>query len=185
MYKKGLCHDKICLIISFLHQFSLVTQSCLTLCNPMDCSTPGLPLHYQLPPRVGSNSCPSSRWCHPTISPSVAPFSSHLQSFPASGSFLVSQLSASDGQSIGASASESILAMNIQDWFPVLDGSMLIAQLDFGRICKWNIPPLLHLALLSSPSPHTKTKNATWNTSSKECRVTPALGVPRTGDFQA
>ena len=72
-----------------------------------------------LSPRACSNSCPSSWWCHPTISSSVVPFSSCLQSFPASGSFLMSQLFASDGQSIGASASASVLPMNIQDWFPL------------------------------------------------------------------
>ena len=65
------------------------------------------------------NSRPSSRWCHPTISSSVIPFSSCLQSFPASGSFPVSQLFASDGQSTGASASASVLPMNIQGWFPL------------------------------------------------------------------
>ena len=69
--------------------------------------------------RVCSNSCPLSRWCHPTISCSVIPFSSRLQSFPASGSFLVSQFFASGGQSIGVSASASVLPMNIQDWFPL------------------------------------------------------------------
>jgi len=68
-------------------------------------------------PRVYSNSCPSRRWCHPTISSSVIPFSSRLQSFPASGSFPVSQFFASGGQSIGVSASASILPVNIQDWF--------------------------------------------------------------------
>ena len=66
-----------------------------------------------------SNSHPSSRWCHPTISSSVIPFSSCLQSFPASGSFPRSQFFASGGQSIGVSASASILPMNIQDWFPL------------------------------------------------------------------
>ena len=66
---------------------------------------------------VYSNSCPLSQWCHPTISSCVIPFSSHLQSFPASGSFQMSQLFASCGQSIGASASASVLQMNIQDWF--------------------------------------------------------------------
>ena len=66
-----------------------------------------------------SNSCPSSWWCHPTISSSVDPFSSCLQSFPASGSFPMSQFFASGGQSIGVSASASVLAINIQDWFPL------------------------------------------------------------------
>ena len=81
------------------------------------------PQHARLPcpsptPGVHSNPCPSSRWCHPTISPSVIPFSSCLPSFPASGSFLMSQLFTTGGQSIGASASASVLPLIIQDWFP-------------------------------------------------------------------
>ena len=68
--------------------------------------------------RVYSNSCPLSRWCHPTISSSVVPFC-HLQSFPASGSFQMSQFFALGGQSIGVSASLSVLPKNIQDWFPL------------------------------------------------------------------
>ena len=66
-----------------------------------------------------SNSCPLIWWCHPTISSSVIPFSSHLQSLPASQSFQMSQLFASCGQSIGVSASTSVPPMNIQDWFPL------------------------------------------------------------------
>ena len=65
------------------------------------------------------NSCPLSWWCHPTISSSVVPFSSHFQSFPASGSFQMSQLFPSGGQSIGISASTSVLPMNTQDWSPL------------------------------------------------------------------
>ena len=72
-----------------------------------------------LSPRVCSNSCPLSKWCYLTISSSVVPFSSCLQSFPASGSFLMSRLLASGGQSIGASASASILPMNIQGSLPL------------------------------------------------------------------
>ena len=68
-------------------------------------------------PRAYSDSCASCRWCHPTISSSVIPFSSHLQSFPASGSFPMSWFFASGGPSIGVSASTSVLPMNIQDWF--------------------------------------------------------------------
>ena len=80
--------------------------------------------HPRLPcplptPRAYSNSCPSSRWCHPTISSSVVSFFSCLQSFPAPGSFPMSQLFASDGQSMAASASASVFSMNIQDWFPI------------------------------------------------------------------
>ena len=68
-------------------------------------------------PRAYSSSCPLSRWCHPTISSPVISFSSCLQSFPVSGSFPMSQFFASGGQNIGASASASVLPMNIQDWF--------------------------------------------------------------------
>ena len=76
--------------------------------------------HTRLPcpsPTPGMCSCPSSGWCHPTILSSVVPFSSCLQSFPASGSFPMNQLFASGGQNTGASASASVLPMNIQDWF--------------------------------------------------------------------
>ena len=70
-------------------------------------------------PEVYTNSCPLSRWCHPTVSSSVFPFSSCLQSFPASGSFQMSQVFASGGQSIGVWASTSVLPMNTQDWCPL------------------------------------------------------------------
>ena len=78
--------------------------------------------HARLPcpsptPGIHSDSRPSSRWCHPTISSSVVPFSSRLQLFPASGSFPMSQFFASGGQRIGTSVSASVLPMNIQDWF--------------------------------------------------------------------
>ena len=81
--------------------------------------------HTRLPcpsptPGVYSNSCPLSRWCHPTISSSVVPFSSCPQSFPGSRSFPMSQFFASGGQSVGVSALVSILPMNIQDWFPLV-----------------------------------------------------------------
>ena len=80
--------------------------------------------HARLPcpsptPGACSNSCPASQWCHPTISSSVIPISSSLQSFPASGSFPRSQFFASGGQSIGLSASASVFPMNIQDPFPL------------------------------------------------------------------
>ena len=93
-----------------------VTKLCPTLCDPMDLSMPGFPvLHHA--PRICPSSCPLNQWCHPTISSSVAFFC--LQSFPASGSFPMSQLFTSDGQNTGASASASVLPMNIQDWFPL------------------------------------------------------------------
>ena len=81
--------------------------------------------------RACSNSCPMSQWCHPTISSSAVPFSSCLQSFPASGSFPVSQLLTSCGQSIGASGSASVLLRNIQGWFP-LGVTCLISLLSKG-----------------------------------------------------
>ena len=99
-------------------QFSSVAQSCPVLCNSMDCMQ-AKPPYLSPTPGAYSNSCPLSQWCHPTISSSVIPFSSHLQSFPASGSFQISQFFTSGGQSIGASASISVLPTNIQDWFPL------------------------------------------------------------------
>ena len=82
------------------------------------------PQHARLPcpsptPGAYSNSCPSSQWCQPTVSYSVIPFSSCLQSFPESGSFQMCQFLASGGQSIGVSASASVLPVNVQDWFPL------------------------------------------------------------------
>ena len=112
-------------------QFSSVAQLCLTLCDPMDCRTPGLPVH----PGVYSNSCPLSWWCHQTISSSVIPFSSCLQSFPVSGSFQMSQFFASGGQSIGVSASTSVLTMSIQDWFPLgLTGWLSLQSRGLSRV---------------------------------------------------
>ena len=86
------------------------------LCDPMDCSMPDSPVLYNL---LEFAQTSLSLWCHPTISSSVAPFSSCPQSFPALGSFPLSWLFASGGQSIGASASVTVLPMNIQDWFPL------------------------------------------------------------------
>ena len=93
-------------------------------------------------PGVYSNSCPLSWWCHPTISSSVLPFSSCLQSFPASGSFPVSQFFASGGQSIGVSASASVLPMSIQDWF--LLGWTGWISLQSKGLSSPHLLPLLH-----------------------------------------
>ena len=93
--------------------FSSVAQSCPTLW-PHGLQHARLPCPSPIP-RACSNSCPLSWWCHPTISSSVIPYSSCLQSFPAPGSFLMSQFFPSGGQSIGAPA--SVLPTNIQDWF--------------------------------------------------------------------
>ena len=100
----------------------------------MDCSTPGFPVHHQLLDYY-SNSCPSSWWCHPTISSSVVPFSSHLQSFPASGSLSRSQFFTLGGQSIGASTSASVLPANIQDWFSLgLTGWISLQSKGLSRV---------------------------------------------------
>ena len=96
--------------------------------------------HTQLPcpslsPTVCSNSCPLSWWCHPTFSSSVAPFSSCLQSFPASGSFPMSQLFILGSQNIGASASASVLPMSIQVWFPLgLTGLISLLSKELSRV---------------------------------------------------
>ena len=102
--------------IIFSVQFSHSVKSNSLQSHGLQHARPPCP---SLTPRVYSNSCPLSQWCHPTISSSVIPFSSCLQSFPASGSFPVSQFFALDGQSIGISVLASVLPMNIQDWFPL------------------------------------------------------------------
>ena len=107
--------------------FSSAAQSCLTLCNPMDCSMPGFPVYHQLP-ELTQTQCQLSQWCHPTISSSVIPFSSRLQSFPASGSFQMSQFFPSGGQSIH-------LPTNIQDWFPLrLTGLISLKSKGLSRV---------------------------------------------------
>ena len=110
----------ICIHFYFLSnsvQLSSVTQSYLTPCDPMDCNTPGLSAITNS--RVYSNSCPLNWWCHPTISSSVIPFFSNLQSFLASDSFQMSPVFASGGHNNGVSASASVLPMNTQDWSPL------------------------------------------------------------------
>ena len=106
-------------------QFSSVAQSCLTLCDSMNRSALGFPVHHQL--LEFTQTRPSSQWCHPAISSSVIPFSSCPQSLPASGSFPVSQLFAWGGQSIGVSASASVLPMNTQDFSFRMDWLDLLA----------------------------------------------------------
>ena len=89
-----------------------------------------------LSPGVCSDSCPLSQWYHPTISSSNIPFSYHLQSFPASGSFQMNQFFASGGQSIGVSASASVLPMTIQDWFPLgWTGWISLLPKGLSRVC--------------------------------------------------
>ena len=101
------------LLLHAIKTHSSVTQSCSLLCDPMDCSTPGLPVHHQLPEPTQTHV----HWVGDVIQQShplsFTPFSSHLQSFPASGSFQMSQFFTSGGQSIGVSVSASGLPMNI------------------------------------------------------------------------
>ena len=119
-----------------MFQFSSVQFRCSVL---FDSLRPHGLQHARLPcplptPGACSNSCPS-RWCHPTISSTAVPFSSCLQSFPASGSFLMSRLLAWGGQSIEVSASASVLPMNIQDWFPLgLTGLIFLQSKGFSRV---------------------------------------------------
>ena len=107
-------------------------------------------------PRVYSNSCPLSQWCHPTISSSVIPFFSWLQSFPASGSFPMSQFFTSGGQSIRVSASTSVLPMNIQDWSP-LGWTGWISLQSKGLS---NSPTVQGTVQESSPTPQSKSINS-------------------------
>ena len=114
-------------------QISSVAHLCPIPCNPMDCSTPC----PSPTPRACSNSCPSSWWCHPTISSSVIPFSSYFQSCQASGSFPISRFFTSGGQSIrvSASASTSVPPMNIQGWFPLgLTGLISLPSKGLSRV---------------------------------------------------
>ena len=109
---------------SRMHYFSVVSSVQFSISVMSNSLRPHGLQHARPPcpsptPRVHPNSCPSSRWCHPTISTSVVPFSSSPQSLPASGYFLMSQLFAWGGQSIGVSASASVLPINFQNWFPL------------------------------------------------------------------
>ena len=118
----------------------------------MDCSTSGFPVHRQLLELSQTHAL--SWWCHPTISSSVVPFSSCLQSFTASGSFPMSQFFSSSGQSIRASASASVLPMNIQGWFPLgLTGLISLLSKGLSRVFKHhssNASILQHSAFLDS-----------------------------------
>ena len=132
------------------HQFRSVAQLCPTLCDPTDCSTPGFPVYYQLPELAQTHV----HWvCDPIqSSSSVVPFSSRLQSFPASGSFPMRLFFASGGQSIGVSASVSVLPVNIQDWFPLgLTGSISLQSKGLSRVFA-NTTVLKHQFFGAQPS---------------------------------
>ena len=117
--------------------YSSVQFTCSLVSNSL---RPHEPQHARLlcpspTPRVYSNSCPLSQWCHPTISSSVISLASRLQSFPPSGSFQMTQFFASGGQSIGVSASASVLPMNTQDWSPLgWSGWISLQSKGFSRI---------------------------------------------------
>ena len=114
-------------------KFSSVARSCLTLCNSMDCSTSGFPVHQQLLELAQTHI----HWIGDVIQPShpVISFYSYLQSSPASGYFPRSQFFASGGQSIGVSASASVLPMNIQDWFPLgWTGWIFLQSMELSRV---------------------------------------------------
>ena len=113
-------------------------------------------------PGVYSNSYPLSRWCHPPISSSVVPFSSHLQSSPSSGSFQMRQFFTSGGQSIGVSASASVLPVNIQDWFP-LGLTSLISLLSKGLSRVFSSTTIWkHQFFTTQPSLWTNCHICTW-----------------------
>ena len=113
-------------------------------------------------PRVYPNSCPLSRWYHATISSSLVPFSSCPQSFPASGSFPMSQLFTSGDQSIGASASASVLPLNIQGWFPLeLTGLISLQSMGLSRFFS-NSTVQKHQFFLVQPSLWSNSHIHTW-----------------------
>ena len=109
-----------------------VAKLCPSLCDLMDCSTLGS--HPSVLSRMCSDSCPLSQWCYLTISSSATPFSFCLQSFPASGSFPMSELFTSGSQGFGGSASASVLPKNIQGWFPL--GLTCFISLQSKRLSK-------------------------------------------------
>ena len=137
-----------------------VAQLCLTLCDPLDCSPPGfLVLHYLL-----EFAEKHVHWVGDAIQPShpVIPFSSCLQSFPASGSFPMSQLFASGGQSIGTSASPSVFPMNIQDWFPLrLTGWISLLSKGLSRVFS-NTTVQKHQFFSTQPSLWSNSHICTW-----------------------
>ena len=118
-------------------QFSSVAQSCPTLSDFMNRSTPGLPVHHHLP--EFTQTCPSSRWCHLAILSSVVPFSSYPQSLPASESFPMSQLFIWGGQSTGVSALASVLPKNTQGWSP-LEWTGWISLSPANETVQWALP---------------------------------------------
>ena len=128
-----------------------VVKLCPALLWPHELQHPRLPCP-SLSPGVYSDSCPLSQWCHPTISSSVIPFSSCLQSVPASGSFPMNQLFASHDQNIGASASASVLALNIQSWFLFgLTGLISLLPKGLSRVSSSTLAAVIMFLFLCHP----------------------------------
>ena len=143
-------------------QFSSVAQSRPTFCDLMNCSTPGLPVHHQLPEST-PNPCSLSLWCHPTTSSSVVSFSSCLQSFPVSGSFPMSQLFAWGGQSTGVSPLVSFLPRNTQDWSPLeWTGWMSLKSKGLSRVFS-NTTAQKHQFFRDQPSSQSNSHIHTWS----------------------
>ena len=143
--------------------FSSVQFSCSVMSNSLQ--SHGLHARPPCPsptPGVYSNSCPLSQWCHLTISSSVIPFSSCPQSFPASGSFQMSQLFISSGQRIGVSASTSVLPMNTWDWFPLgWTGWISLQSKGFSRVFS-NTTVQKHQFFGAQPSSQSNSHIHTW-----------------------
>ena len=147
-----------CQQLSFKTFSCSVAKSCPTL-QPHELQHARLPCP-SLSPGVCSSSCPLSQWCHPAISSSVIPFSSCPQSFPASGSFPMSQLFASGGQGIGASA--SVLPVNIQGWFPLgLTGLISLHSKGLSRVF-YSTAIQKHQFFGTQPSLWPSSQNRTW-----------------------
>ena len=145
----------LCVMCAMLSHFGHVQ-----LCDPW--TVAGQVFCSPLSPRVCSNSCPLSLWCYLTISSSVVPFSSCPQSFPASGSFKMSQFFASDGQSIGVSASASVLPINIQGWFPLgLTGWISLLSKGLSRVFS-NTTVWKHQFFGAQPSLRSNSHIHTW-----------------------
>ena len=143
---QGFSVFRSCSVLEVCTEARLFRHSPVWLCDPVACSTPGFPvLHCFL--EFAQTRVHWVGWCHPTISPSVVPFSSNLQTFPTSGSFTRSQFFASGGQRIGVSASASVLPMNIQDWFPYLAVLILLYNTVKGTLKYYNNTFGLHKLL--------------------------------------
>ena len=146
------------------HHINMVQFSCSVVSHSL---RPHEPQNSRPPcpsptPGVHPNPCPLSWWCHPTVSSSVVPFSSCPQSFPASGSLLMSQLFASDGQSIGVSASTLVLPMNTQDWSPLgWTGWISLQSKGLSRVFS-NTTVQKHQFFSTQPSSQSNTHIYTW-----------------------